>query len=73
MKNRLSVLLLINCIVFSAFLTYTNGYKVVEHDSEVAASDHKSEFEKGDDKHYYDEEHEEKGEKGEKGYKGEHE
>lgn len=61
---------------FGLFIAITmvnlcSGYRVVDHDLETAASD-KKEWEKGDDEHYYSEDHEEKGEKAEKGYKGEH-
>lgn len=54
-----------------AMVNLCSGYRVFDRDLETAAS-HKKEWEKGDDEHYYSEDHDEKGEKGEKGYKGEH-
>lgn len=71
MTNRMFWSCFTFCIVFSIVNKFSDGYKVVEHDLDVAASD-KHEWEKGDDEDHYYEEHDEKGEKGKKGYKGEH-
>lgn len=65
-------LLLLSCfVIFCVSLLRVNGFKVVDHDLEVAASD-KHEWEKGDESDFFGEDHEEKGHKAEKGYEDKH-
>lgn len=59
------------CALLALAVKFNDGYKVVDHDLEVAASE-KKEWEKGEEEDHYAEEHGEKGEKAEKGYKGDH-
>lgn len=72
MSNRGFWLFVLLCALLAVAVKLNDGYKVFNHDLEVAASE-KKEWEKGDDEDHYAEEHDSKGEKAEKGYKGEHE
>lgn len=71
MSNRSFWLVVLLGALLAVAVKLNDGYKVVDHDLEVAASE-KKEWEKGDDEEHHSDHHEEKGEKAEKGYKGEH-
>lgn len=64
-------MLVMLCALLAVAVKMNDGFKVFDHDLEVAASE-KKEWEKGEDEDHYSEHHEKKGEKDEKGYKGEH-
>lgn len=68
MGKRIIFVVLANYLVFGLISIQTNGFKVVEYELQVAASDKKHEYEKGEESDFFDAESEEKGYKGEKGY-----
>lgn len=72
MKHRFIFFMFANLLLLGVSLLRANAFKVLDHDLEVAASEKKEEWEKGDEEDFYEEDESEKGEKGEKGYEGKH-
>lgn len=72
MRNRVFLLIFANLLLLGVCVLRTSAFRVVNHDLEVAPSDHHEEWEKGDESDFFDEEDGEKGEKGEKGYESKH-
>lgn len=73
MRSQLFLFIFANLLLFDVFLIHTKGFKVVDHDLEVAGSEkEEKEWEEGHKKDFFDEEEDKKGGDSKKGWDSEH-